>query len=82
MLDAGVATRRGVMCAHREEAYPRSTWRCGAEPRTCTTGTCSHLRESEKAQDHCIILPLYSSMTAQQQVQVVGALRNALGTPA
>ena len=26
MLDVGVATRRGVMCAHREAAYPPETW--------------------------------------------------------
>jgi hypothetical protein len=26
MLEFGVATRRGVMCAHREPAYPKETW--------------------------------------------------------
>ena len=29
MLDAGVATRRGVMCAHREPAYQTEPWSCG-----------------------------------------------------
>jgi hypothetical protein len=27
MLDDGVSTRRGVMNAHREGAYPAGTWR-------------------------------------------------------
>jgi dTDP-4-amino-4,6-dideoxygalactose transaminase len=30
MLDDGVATRRGVHCAHREPSFPPGTWRCGA----------------------------------------------------
>jgi dTDP-4-amino-4,6-dideoxygalactose transaminase len=67
MLDAGVATRRGVMCAHREPAYvdvPRP-W---------------PLPESEKAQDLGIILPLYHQMTEEDQNYVVEVLKQACQT--
>ncbi len=32
MLDDGVATRRGIMCSHREPAYRDEAWRCRAAP--------------------------------------------------
>lgn len=74
MLDAGVATRRGVMCAHREAAYPAATWAtAGGEPASRA------LAASEAAQDHGVILPLFPQMTIEQQDQVVGALAAALG---
>jgi dTDP-4-amino-4,6-dideoxygalactose transaminase len=66
MLDAGVATRRGVMCAHREAAYPAGTWRAAAA-----------LTTSEHIQDHGIALPLYHDMTADEQDAVVAALQAA-----
>jgi dTDP-4-amino-4,6-dideoxygalactose transaminase len=80
MLDAGVATRRGVMCAHRETAYPANTWSCAgkAEACTCAVGLCKRLRHSEEAQDHTIILPLFPQMTYEQQDYVVQELQNAL----
>ncbi len=28
LLDRGVSTRRGIMCIHREAAYPADQWRC------------------------------------------------------
>ena len=64
MLDQGVATRRGIMCAHREEAYTNVSrpW---------------PLPESEQAQDHGIILPLYHQMTEEDQNCVVEVLREA-----
>lgn len=80
MLDAGVATRRGIMCSHREAAYPSGTWTCGAVPGSCEcdTGCCQRLRHSEEAQDRTVILPLFPQMTFEQQDQVVTALRIAL----
>lgn len=62
LLDRGVATRRGIMCIHREPAYADLTcpW---------------PLRESEKAQDHCFLLPLYHQMTEQDQDYVADQLR-------
>jgi perosamine synthetase len=64
MLDAGVSTRRGIMCSHREEAY-RSF-----EPR-------HPLPRSEAAQDECILLPLYPQMSTAEQERVALALRQA-----
>lgn len=63
MLDEGIATRRGVMCAHREAAYPAGTWRMA---RT--------LSESERAQDHCVILPLFPQMEDADVSRVADAL--------
>jgi perosamine synthetase len=64
LLDRGVATRRGVMCSHREEAYVNTPcpW---------------PLIESEKAQDHCIILPLFHQMIEEDQDYVVDMLSQA-----
>jgi dTDP-4-amino-4,6-dideoxygalactose transaminase len=78
LLDAGVATRRGVMCAHRETAYPKATWTCGRSECACNPGCCAQLAESERAQDHCIMLPIFAQMTLEQQNRVVAALRAAL----
>lgn len=60
MLDRGIATRRGIMCAHREKPYAR------------TEGY--NLPESELAQDRNIILPLYPQMTDEEQDYVVEML--------
>jgi len=65
MLDAGVSTRRGVMCSHREAPY-QSLFQQGS------------LTHSEQAQDHCILLPLYPGMSGAEQKQVVAALACAL----
>jgi dTDP-4-amino-4,6-dideoxygalactose transaminase len=65
MLDAGIATRRGIMCIHREPAY------AGFEIR-------EPLTHSEQAQDTCLILPLYPQMTPAIQEQVVDTLAKAL----
>jgi dTDP-4-amino-4,6-dideoxygalactose transaminase len=52
------------MCTHREETY------------ACVPQL-SPLLESEKAQDHCIILPLFHQMTEADQNTVVSTLREA-----
>jgi perosamine synthetase len=64
MLDQGVATRRGIMCAHREPAYADNPcpW---------------PLTESERAQDYGVILPLYHQMTEEDQDYVVDSLKRA-----
>jgi perosamine synthetase len=64
MLDQEISTRRGIMCAHREKIYSGMRQR-------------HTLAESEAAQDHCIILPLYPQMTDEDQDRVVGALSKA-----
>jgi dTDP-4-amino-4,6-dideoxygalactose transaminase len=64
MLDAEVSTRRGIMCSHREEAYR------GLPVRHA-------LPESERAQEHCVLLPLYPGMTRVELERVAVALRQA-----
>jgi dTDP-4-amino-4,6-dideoxygalactose transaminase len=76
MLDAGVSSRRGIMCSHREPAYAREPWRCAAP--VCAGGdACTHLIESERAQERAIILPLFHEMTNAEQEEVARALRRA-----
>lgn len=76
MLDDGIASRRGIMCAHREPAYSDpASWCC--VPQCAPSQHCQNLIESEKAQDHGVILPLFSELTQQQQEHVVTALRAA-----
>jgi perosamine synthetase len=82
MLDAGVASRRGIMCSHREAAYPHDSWSCITrlnERCKCTPGLCQRLQQSEKAQDQSIILPLYPQMSIEELNQVVEALQRSLG---
>ncbi len=80
MLEQGVATRRGVMCAHREPAYALERWSCGLGPGACgcPQGTCARLEESEHAQDQTIVLPMFHQMTDAEQDTVVGALDSAI----
>jgi len=63
MLDAGIATRRGVMNAHRERAYPPGTWRAAGG-----------LTHSEEAQDTTVILPLFHQLTEDDQDRVVDTI--------
>lgn len=65
LLDHGISTRRGIMCAHREPCY-------AAENRQ------RDLRQSELAQDHGILLPIFAQMTEDDLVTVTDALRRAL----
>lgn len=78
MLDAGISTRRGIMCSHREPAYQQETWSCGIDRQQCNceVGKCDRLRESEQAQEQAILLPLFHQMTEQEQDYVVLQLRD------
>jgi perosamine synthetase len=78
LLDEGIATRRGIMCAHREPAYPRESWSCG-EDRGCDSSgaPCPHLANSEAAQDRGLALPLFEAMSDADQVRVATALARA-----
>ncbi|HEX5473146.1 MAG TPA: DegT/DnrJ/EryC1/StrS family aminotransferase [Vicinamibacterales bacterium] len=62
MLDAGVSTRRGVMCAHLEPAYERP----------------AVLPRSEDAQASAIILPLFADMTPDDQETICRRLEAVL----
>jgi dTDP-4-amino-4,6-dideoxygalactose transaminase len=65
MLESGVSTRRGIMCVHREQSYADVPLRFP-------------LTHSERAQDECIILPLYPQMTDDEIETVVASLKSAL----
>jgi dTDP-4-amino-4,6-dideoxygalactose transaminase len=67
MLDRGIATRRGIMCSHREPAYKHGQYRAS-----------SSLVESEAAQDRTVILPLFHQMTMEEQDRVVSTLSEAI----
>lgn len=68
MLDQGVATRRGIMCSHQEAAYAdKQFWSSAGE-----------LKESERAEEEAILLPLYPEMSRAEQDRVVEVLAGAL----
>lgn len=62
LLDQGVSTRRGIMCAHREAAYPAGSWRGNS------------LLQSERAQDEVVLLPLYHELSEAEMEKVAQAL--------
>jgi dTDP-4-amino-4,6-dideoxygalactose transaminase len=65
LLDKGIATRRGIMCSHREAPY------LGQKQR-------HDLRQSELAQDHSILLPIYAQMSDDAVQRVADALKGEL----
>jgi perosamine synthetase len=67
MLDAGIATRRGVMNVHREASYPPDSWRAG-----------SVLTAGEEAQDTALVLPLYHQLTEDDQGRVIDTLQSTI----
>jgi perosamine synthetase len=65
LLDQGIATRRGIMCSHREAPY--------------LNGTLRHdLHQSELAQDHSILLPIYAQLAEDDLVRVTNTLKTEL----
>jgi dTDP-4-amino-4,6-dideoxygalactose transaminase len=62
LLDQGIATRRGIMCSHREAPYAEEVQR-------------HDLHQSELAQDRTILLPIYAQMTEEDQIRVADELR-------
>ncbi|MDO1449754.1 DegT/DnrJ/EryC1/StrS family aminotransferase [Rhodocytophaga aerolata] len=68
LLDKGIASRRGVMTAHRETAYG------DYYPDL-------HLPISEKASDQSLILPLFVGMSNEEIGQVIEAIKQILSGP-
>jgi dTDP-4-amino-4,6-dideoxygalactose transaminase len=62
LRDRGVATSRGVMCAHLEPPYANSIHR--------------PLPRSEAGQGRCLLIPLYPQMSDDEQDRVAAALRD------
>ncbi len=68
LLDRGIATRRGIMCSHREPAYAeKEPWK--------SSGALSY---SERAQDCGVVLPLYPQMTEDEQDAVAVAVAETI----
>lgn len=65
MLDEGIASRRGIMTAHRETAYREAYQNC-------------ILPVSEDAADNSIILPLYIPMDTADVEKVIDSLHRHL----
>ncbi|WP_354045389.1 DegT/DnrJ/EryC1/StrS family aminotransferase [Bradyrhizobium sp. LB12.1] len=65
LLDQGIATRRGIMCSHRELPYAKAKQRHG-------------LGQSELSQDRSILLPIYAQMSEAEQLRVAECLRAEL----
>ncbi len=65
LLDRGIASRRGIMCSHREQPYRRSD--------------AFDLPVSEWAQDRHIVLPLFPAMDDADVEAVVAALSEIAG---
>lgn len=61
LLDLGVSTRRGIMATHKEVPYIDPVWE-------------ERLPETERAASETIILPLFYSMTEEEQDYVIECL--------
>jgi perosamine synthetase len=68
LLDDGISTRRGVMCAHLEVPYANSEM----QP----------LPVSTEAHQRTIILPLFDSLSEAEQLWIAGRLRAVCDTAA
>ena len=71
MLDDGISTRRGVMCAHTEPAYRLEAWR--------TPRRDGGLGVGESISADGLILPLYDAMSEADQSRVVASLEHTIG---
>jgi len=67
LLDRGVASRRGIMCAHREPAYKDQDWRAAGA-----------LVHSEYAQDRGLMIPLYPQIDETEKRELMSSLREVL----
>lgn len=74
LLNQGINTRRGIMCAHLEPGYADQPWRTTSGFRSCQ----GSLRESEKAQNECVLLPLFPGMTVEQVEKISNLLISLL----
>ena len=66
LLHRGIATRRGVMASHLEKTYIDRIGRVS-------------LPITEEATEHTMLIPLFATMTDEEQTYVIDALREELG---
>ncbi len=67
LLNLQIATRRGIMCIHREPAYENQPWRAAGS-----------LYQSERAQDQCILLPIYHQLEHREREFIASHLQTAI----
>lgn len=63
MLEAGITTRRGIMAIHMEKSY---------------SGRKFSLPETERITDETLLLPIYPTMTADEQEYVIHCIKEIL----
>ena len=61
LLDRGISTRRGIMAIHREAPYRDARWD-------------NRLPQTESITDNTIILPLFHTMTEEEQDYVMDCI--------
>jgi dTDP-4-amino-4,6-dideoxygalactose transaminase len=61
LLNRGISTRRGIMAIHREAPYRDSRWN-------------NQLQQTEYITDNTIILPLFYTMTDEEQDYVIDCI--------
>jgi dTDP-4-amino-4,6-dideoxygalactose transaminase len=66
LLHRGIATRRGVMASHLEKTYRDRVGKVS-------------LPVTEEATQHTMLIPLFATMTDEEQSYVIDALREELG---
>jgi perosamine synthetase len=62
MLDRGISTRRGIMAIHRETPYSEERWT-------------NRFPETDSVTSNCIILPLFHTMSEEDQDYVIDCVR-------
>jgi dTDP-4-amino-4,6-dideoxygalactose transaminase len=79
LLEAGISTRKGIMCSHSEPAFFPIPWLCQRRGACeCEEGVCEELGHSEQARRDGIILPLYEDMTDDDQDRVIEIIKKTL----
>lgn len=69
----GISTRRGIQCAHLENAYVSEPWQS-----SFTSNGMPKLKRSEDARNFHIILPLYDDMTLNDVSCICETLKHAV----
>jgi dTDP-4-amino-4,6-dideoxygalactose transaminase len=64
LLNRGISSRRGVMAIHRESPYSGGEWE-------------TQLPVTNMVADTTLILPLFHSMTEEEQDYVIGSIEHA-----
>lgn len=69
LMNFGISTKRGIMCAHLEPAYIKEKWNTGLGVKDL-----EKLQESKKATNHSILIPIFPSLLESEQIFIVNNL--------